>query len=148
MNRHRALLFLLCSAICFVSTSFAQLPQDSPVFKALQKADSQLFDEAFNGCRLDVLQRLLHPDMQFMHDQNGLQNREEFFKGFQESICQNPKGKPIRKLVEGSLVVYPLMNEGKLYGAVQMGQHNFYMAEPGKPLRFTKMENSLIPGFL
>jgi hypothetical protein len=61
MNRHRALLFLLCSAICFVSTSFAQLPQDSPVFKALQKADSQLFDEAFNGCRLDVLQRLLHP---------------------------------------------------------------------------------------
>lgn len=123
--------------ILLAKNSFAQAANDSNLFVELKKADSLLFNEGFNKCNIEVVQSLMHKDLQFMHDQNGLQNREEFFKGFEQSICSNENFKPIRKLVEGSLIVYPMMNEGKLYGAVQMGQHEFYIKEPNKELRFT-----------
>jgi CubicO group peptidase (beta-lactamase class C family) len=115
----------------------AQESTDSPIFNELKKTDSLVFEEGFNKCNFEVLQTLMHKDLQFLHDQNGTQNRDEFFKVFEESICSNPNGKPIRKLVDGSLVVYPLKNEGKLYGAIQMGMHEFYMVVPGKEPRFT-----------
>ncbi|MGV7105753.1 serine hydrolase [Flavobacterium sp. U410] len=123
--------------LLIVKNSSAQNNYNSDLFIELKKADSLLFNEGFNKCNIEVLQSLMHKDLQFMHDQNGLQNREEFFKGFEESICSNQNFKPIRKLVEGSLIVYPMMNEGKIYGAVQMGQHEFYIKEPNKELRFT-----------
>ena len=41
--------------------------------------------------------------------------------------------KPRRELVEGSLKVYLLKNNGVLYGAVQMGIHKFYAIEKDKP---------------
>ena len=130
---------LLFTIIVFliVKNSSAQNNYNSDLFIELKKADSLLFNEGFNKCNIEVLQSLMHKDLQFMYDQNGLQNREEFFKGFEESICSNQNFKPIRKLVEGSLIVYPMMNEGKIYGAVQMGQHEFYIKEPNKELRFT-----------
>ena len=120
-----------------VKLNHAQVNTDSHIFTELRKSDSLVFNEGFNKCNIEVLQEIMHPELQFLHDQNGVQNRDEFFKDFKESICSNPDGKPIRKLVEGSLVVYPLKNEGKLYGAIQMGMHEFYMVEPGKDPQFT-----------
>lgn len=125
------------AALFFSIVSFGQEKEDSALFIELKKADSLIFEEGFNKCNIQALRDAMHPDLQFMHDQNGLQTRDDFFKGFEESICSNPNYKPIRKLVNGSLMVYPLMNEGKLYGAIQMGIHEFYIAEPGKELRFT-----------
>lgn len=116
----------------------AQVAENSTLFRQLQTQDSILFEEGFNQCRLDVVSAMLDTGFEFYHDQNGLQGKAVFLKGFQESICENPKGKPIRKLVKGSLVVYPLYNEGQLYGAIQTGIHDFYLQEPGKPLRFTE----------
>lgn len=135
MSNH---LFIPAILLLFaVHYATAQESPDSPVFIELKKADSLVFEEGFNKCDLEVLKTIMHPDLQFMHDQNGIQNRAEFFNAFEESICSNPGGKPIRKLVEGSLTVYPLKNEGTLYGAIQMGMHEFYMTEPGKEPRFT-----------
>ncbi len=116
---------------------FAQESATSQLFIDLKKADSLVFEEGFNKCRLDVLQDIMHQDLQFLHDQNGSQNRDDFFHVFKESICSNPDAKPVRKLVEGSMIVYPLKNEGKLYGAIQMGMHEFYIVEPNKEPRFT-----------
>ena len=131
----RVLIIAFCLSI-YLSAS-GQLADNDPVYRELKKADSLLFDEGFNHCRLDIMQSIMHPDLQFIHDQNGIQNRSEFFRNFEESICSNPGAKPIRKLVKGSLKVYPLMNEGKIYGAIQTGIHEFYIAEPGKDLRYT-----------
>jgi CubicO group peptidase (beta-lactamase class C family) len=117
------------------------LPQEdttTTIYLELEKADSLVFDQGFNNCNFEILQALMHHDLQFLHDQNGSQNRDEFFKVFKESICSSPDAKPIRKLVAGSLIVYPLKNEGILYGAIQMGVHEFYIAEPDKELRFTE----------
>lgn len=116
----------------------AQVDEKSELFIELQKGDSLLFEEGFNKCDFSALEKVIDADFEFYHDQNGAQNREIFLKGFKESICSNPNYKPIRKLVKGSLVVYPLKNEGKIYGAIQMGIHDFYIAEPNKELRFTE----------
>ncbi len=110
---------------------------DPVLFEALKRADSQVFDEGFNHCNLALLEKVVHRDMQFLHDENGPLDREGFFKAFQESICSDPARKPIRKLVEGSVAVYPLRNNGGLYGAVQMGNHEFFIVEPGKEPRYT-----------
>ncbi len=50
------------------------------------------------------------------------------------NICSNNPQKPIRKLVEGSLEVFPLYNQGILYGAIQNGTHEFWIKEPNKEL--------------
>ena len=50
------------------------------------------------------------------------------------NICSSPNKKPIRKLVEGSMEVYPLYNNGELYGAIQNGTHEFYITDPEKEL--------------
>lgn len=120
-----------------MQTLLAQEPTDSPLFIALVQADSLVFERGFNHCDLEVLETVIHPDFEFFHDQNGRQDREGFFAAFRESICANADVKPIRKLVEGSLSVYPLSNNGVLYGAIQMGDHDFYLAEPEEELRLT-----------
>lgn len=129
---------LLASTLLLSQFTYGQESTTSPIFIELQKGDSLLFEEGFNKCNLSALDKILLPDFEFYHDQNGAQNREVFLNGFKESICSNPNLKPIRKLVKGSLVVYPLKNEGKIYGAIQMGVHDFYIAEPNKDLRFTE----------
>ena len=126
------------TALLFMKIALSQESTGSALFLELKKGDSLIFEEGFNKCNLAALDSIIHIDFEFYHDQNGIQDRATFLKGFKESICSNPKGKPIRKLVEGSLTVYPLKNEGQIYGAIQMGTHNFYMSEPGKELRFSE----------
>ncbi|RXM53320.1 MULTISPECIES: serine hydrolase domain-containing protein [unclassified Chryseobacterium] len=122
MKQLRLIIIILSS----ISTG-AQLNQKSELFITLQKKDSILFEKGFNTCDLDAIKNLVTSDFEFYHDQNGIQDKTIFLKNFKESICENPKGKPIRKLVKGSLTVFPLYNEGKLYGAIQSGIHDFYI---------------------
>jgi len=130
-------LVLVVVLLLFAPQIHAQLSTGSPIYIELKKADSLVFEEGFNKCNIEILQKIMHPDLEFLHDQNGMQNRDDFFRVFKESICSNPGGKPIRKLIEGSLIVYPLKNNGKIYGAIQMGMHEFYMVEPNKEPRYT-----------
>ena len=49
-------------------------------------------------------------------------------------ICrENNPSKSRRALVEGTLKVYPLYNNGILYGALQNGVHRFFESYQGKP---------------
>lgn len=115
----------------------AQVNQKSELFITLQKKDSILFEQGFNKCNLNAIVNLITYDFEFYHDQNGIQDKKTFLTNFNESICENPRGKPIRKLVKGSLRVFPLYNEGKLYGAIQSGIHDFYMIN-NREQRFTE----------
>ncbi len=133
----QARISIICLFVLAAIRCGAQVSDTSQIFIQLQKADSIVFEEGFNHCRIDLLEDIMDKDLQFLHDQNGPQSRAQFFQNFEESICSNPDVKPIRKLVDGSLVVYPLRNEGKVYGAIQMGKHEFYLVEPGKAPRFT-----------
>ena len=117
----------------------AQISKDSDLFIQLKKNDSLFFEEGFNKCNFEMLETYIPNDFEFYHDENGTQNKQQFFKAFRESICSNTERKPIRKIVEGSLQVFRLKNNGETYGAIQKGIHLFYIKEPNKELYLTNI---------
>jgi hypothetical protein len=96
--------------------------------------DSIVFEEGFNKCNLIALEKTLHSELEFYHDVGGFQEKEKFMVSMKNNICSNNSQKPIRKLTEGSLQVFPLYNQGILYGAIQNGTHEFWIKEPNKEL--------------
>ena len=86
--------------------------------KAITTLDKELFD-AYNNCDIGKLGTLVVDDLEFYHDKTGLAvGRQVFLDAIKNNIC----GKVTRKLVEGSLEVYPLHG----YGAVEIGVHRFH----------------------
>jgi CubicO group peptidase (beta-lactamase class C family) len=118
--------------ICASSLANAQVAKNSQLFLDLKKQDSVFFERAFNLCDMDYLVKAIHKDLLFFHDQSGIQTKADFLENTKKNICTNPNAKPIRKVDENSLDVFPLYNNGKLYGAIQSGVHSFYIREPNK----------------
>jgi CubicO group peptidase (beta-lactamase class C family) len=134
--------FCLLFTIIFIllsTSSNAQISKHSELFIELKKTDSLFFEEGFNKCNFEILETYIPSNFEFYHDENGTQNREQFLSAFRESICSNTERKPIRKVVEGSLEVFRLKNNGATYGAIQKGIHLFYIKEPNKELYLTNV---------
>jgi hypothetical protein len=123
-----AILFLF-----FAGSAKAQEAKTSELFLAMKKVDSTFFERGFNQCDMAFLEKAIHKDLIFYHDQGGIQNRQQFFENTKKNLCSTPDDKPIRKVVAKSLEVYPMYNNGVLYGVIQTGVHNFYRRRPGKP---------------
>ncbi|MCF6308475.1 MAG: nuclear transport factor 2 family protein [Flavobacteriaceae bacterium] len=117
-----------------ISSISAQVSEDNILFLQLKKMDSIVFEEGFNKCNLKDLEKTLHSEFEFYHDVGGFQEKEAFMVSMKNNICSNNSQKPIRKLVEDSLQVSPLYNQGILYGAIQNGTHEFWIKEPNKEL--------------
>ncbi|MBZ4037747.1 nuclear transport factor 2 family protein [Flavobacterium sp. 17A] len=126
-------LFLLGTSVGL----FAQVAKDSELFLKMKKHDSIFFAKSFNDCDIAFLEKAIHPDLVFYHDQGGIQNKKTFLENVRKNICSGGSQKPIRKVKSESLEVYPLYNEGKLYGVVQTGIHDFYLKEANKKDVFT-----------
>ncbi len=118
----------------------AQVEQNSELYQTLSKKDSLLFDATFgNNCDLEQLADLLSKDFEFYHDQSGMTpSKEVFIASVREGLCKLDY-KARRELVKGSLEVYPLHNNGKLYGAIQKGEHRFYAKYEGREERLTSI---------
>lgn len=114
------------------SLAQSQVDKTSELFISLKKQDSTFFERGFNRCDIEYLEKVIADDLKFYHDQSGFQDRKLFFENSQKYLCSGSDKKPIRKLQEGSLVVFPLYNNGVLYGAIQNGIHHFYLRETGK----------------
>lgn len=120
------------------SAAHAQESTESDLFKALKELDDILFERSFNRCEYSVLNDIVSDDFEFYHDSGGFENsKASFIQTVQKNICGNPAIKPIRKLVAGSLEVFPLYENGVLYGAIQRGEHEFFLRQEGVPLRHT-----------
>lgn len=110
------------------------------LFQQLKRMDSLLFEVCFNQCRLDELLPYVSEDLEFYHDQSGvMETRDQFMHSVRNNICANMNFKPIRQLNEGSLQIFPLFNQDKLYGVIQQGEHSFYIREPQKELYKTSV---------
>lgn len=123
-----SILTIICSSIW----ANAQVAHNSELFISLKKQDSTFFERAFNLCDFEYLNKAIHPNLLFFHDQSGIQTKAGFLRNTKENICSNPNMKPIRRVDESSLEVFPLYNNGQLYGAVQSGVHHFYIRQPQK----------------
>ncbi|WP_300434595.1 nuclear transport factor 2 family protein [Christiangramia sp.] len=127
--------FKILVALFAITSMSAQVDRESDLYKQLQSRDSLLFDLGFNQCKIGQFENFISEDLEFYHDQGGLStNKEDFLNAVKNNICANPDKKPIRKLVNESLQVFPLYENGELYGAIQKGIHDFYIKEPNKEL--------------
>ncbi|MBO6607105.1 nuclear transport factor 2 family protein [Psychroserpens sp.] len=107
---------------------------EQDVYIILKANDSLLFERSFNKCETQYLNQLIAEDFEFYHDISGVEtSKEAFIKSMKNGIC-NPDNttKSRRELVPGTLEVFPLKNNGKIYGALQNGVHKFYETTNGE----------------
>jgi len=107
----------------------AQVKDLSPISKNLYDSIAYLdsvFFNAFNIRNLDKLKTLLSENLEFYHDLGGVTNYNQNMDAFKRTF-ESDRGVR-RKLVEGTLEVYPI----KDYGAVETGIHRFYSTEKGQ----------------
>lgn len=126
------LIKILLAIITFLFSLFsnAQVAENSELFQTLKAKDSVIFERTFNRCEVEKLDAIIAKDFEFYHDIAGVENRNDFLKSVKQNICSNP-GNIRRDLVENSLEVYPLKNNGTLYGAIQKGKHTFKEKQNG-----------------
>lgn len=129
--------FLLGISILIAQVLMAQMDKKTPLFLELKAMDSLLFEVGFNECRLAEIKESISDDLIFYHDQSGIQDKALFFENISKYVCSDAAMKPIRKLVEEKLEVFPLYTNGTLYGAIQQGEHLFYIKEKDKAMRHT-----------
>ncbi len=131
---------LICIGIfwVFTGTIFSQdAGIDSKLlFDKLKEKDSLIFELGFNNCDTMQFRNLLSDDFEFYHDQNGLLESKEMFIQNIPNLCKMDY-KPIRVLVNNSLEVFPLFSNGRIYGAIQTGIHEFFGEKKGKPRYLT-----------
>ncbi len=124
----RHLIWLIVMLFSFF-LSRAQLNEGSQLFKTLKEKDSLLFDAAFNRCDTRAMEDMFTADFEFYHDKSGSTAGRDKFLGpvIEECSRRNPAdAQPAKRiLVDGSLQVFPLYDQGELYGAIQHGIHRF-----------------------
>ena len=123
----------ILAIIFFSQTLSAQNISESELVKVMMEKDSIIFQRGFNNCDIAALERSVSEKLEFYHDKGGITDgKTAFINSIRNNIC-SLKYKAIRKLVPGTMEIYPLYNNGKLYGAIQNGRHEFWALEPGKP---------------
>lgn len=120
---------IIILSLCLFFSAIAingQVEKSSELFKTLQENDRLLFEEGFNKCDISQFEKLISEDMEFYHDQSGIMtSKEQFMANTRNVLCKKGAKKNDRVLVKDSLQVFPLYDNGKLYGAIQIGIHRF-----------------------
>jgi hypothetical protein len=119
--------FLLATGI-----TTAQVSEDSELYQTVVNLDATYFN-AYNTCDLATQASMMSDELEFYHDQGGLNtSKSDIIKSIEKNIC----GKVTRELVAESLEVHEIPG----FGAVEIGYHKFYNnQEPdalSKPTRF------------
>ena len=126
-------LMFACSPVTHAQTGLPKyVPESKELYDTISRMDSLFFD-AYNTCKLDVMQAIIADSIEFYHDRGGLTtSKEGLLLGLKNNIC----GKVTRELLKGSIEVYPIPG----YGAVQMGAHRFHNNQepPNTPSRYSK----------
>lgn len=136
MKKISLLLTISCCAL-LMSTGFVpefnhERSIASPsLYDTIVALDTQ-WEDAYNNCKLDVMEELISEDLEFYHDRGGLlTSKQKLNEALKNNIC----GKVRRKLKEGSIEVYEI----KGYGAVEMGLHGFTnINHTGAPDHYSK----------
>jgi hypothetical protein len=91
-----------------------------------------MWEDAYNHCKMEVMEEIISEDLEFYHDQGGLlTSKQKLNEALKTNIC----GKVTRELKKGSIEVYAING----YGAVEMGMHGFHNSkEPGAQTHFAK----------
>ena len=105
-------------------------PNSGLLYSEIAHMDSLLFD-GFNSRNVDKMKVFFDPSLELYQDNIGVRNYKETVEAFSKLFKQD--NILTRKLVPGSMEVYPI----KGYGAIQTGMHTFSHIENGKPVAAT-----------
>lgn len=112
---------------------FSQEGKNSELYKTIMSKDSLLFNVGFNTCDMSQFENLFSDDLEFYHDKGGMSDKAVFIANFKKGLCGSTGTyKSRRYLVPNTTEIYPLYNRGVLYGAMQMGIHQFYEKSVGE----------------
>jgi Domain of unknown function (DUF4440) len=120
-----------------IHISSAAQNTEAELFNLLRAKDSLLFSVGFNKCDLSQFEKIVSTNFEFYHDKGGITpSKEKFLESIRTGLCKDPANyQSRRELVPGSLQVFPLSTNGKLYGAIQTGVHKFYEKAKDQPER-------------
>lgn len=90
--------------------------------------------KAFNACEVQKQTNMNTEDLEFYHDRGGFERgRASFAESVAKNICGRSDRRVRRAEVPGTVKLYPLRDNGKMYGAVISGEHYFYRVNIGQP---------------
>lgn len=127
MKTSPTILFLTITTVvsltAFTGKPFDAAPSTPPMslYDSIVAMDAK-WEDAYNKCKLDVMEEIISEDLEFYHDQGGLLTSK---KKLNEALKNNICGKVKRTLKKGSIEVYPING----FGAVEMGEHGFHPIE-------------------
>ncbi|MET0391877.1 MAG: nuclear transport factor 2 family protein, partial [Chitinophagaceae bacterium] len=126
-----SVLAIIALTIAFAPAAKAQSSPHTALYDTLARLDSALFSIAYT-CQPDKIVHFFTEDLEFYHDKGGvMRGRDAFLETLKKNFCGPQATRLRRELVPGSLQVYPM--DG--YGAIQTGEHRFYVTQNGQPER-------------
>lgn len=121
----------ICLIALMATPAWSQEAPAADLDARFAELDRQVFELGYNGCDLELMAELTSEGLEFYHDIGGITlGRTAFIDSIDRNIC-GPDYHVTRTLVDGSLVLHPLYDNGVLYGAVQSGEHMFSIVRPG-----------------
>ena len=129
----RLKVFLIGVLLFQFQIGFSQKEKNSELYKTIMSRDSLLFNIGFNTCDISQFENLYSDSFEFYHDKDGPSDKAVFLTNLKKGLCRSVETyKARRYLVPNSTEIYPLYQKGVLYGAIQMGIHQFYEKSAGK----------------
>lgn len=131
----------LCLALAALACSplhaAGPLETSSPLYQSIAALDQRLFASGFNDCNVQTLDALVAEDLEFFHDECGItRGKKAFVDSVKTNVC-NAGYHATRQLLPETMVLFPLKNNGQLYGVLQKGEHVFLAQEGDGPIRKT-----------
>jgi hypothetical protein len=127
------------TAICvatfaFMATAFAA-EQNADWEAQVRKTDDAYWHEFNFGSSVAVMSHL-SSDVEFYHDLGGTLLGYEALAKVNAGMDNN-KNRLRREIVPGTLRVFPLRRGPDIYGAIVMGEHDFFSTDSGKVIKKT-----------
>lgn len=123
---------LLLASCLLSATPMAALAAAADWESDVKKFDSDYW-AAYNRCDVNKMAGMKTKDFEFYHDVGGVtKGRDTFAAAIKAKLCSNPKLRVRREAVLDTIRVFPMRDQGKLYGALISGEHRFFNAEVGK----------------
>ncbi len=135
MSYRTVALLVPAMALVLTFTNFSMPPSTRLAGQTLYDtivAMDAMWEDAYDNCKMDVMEDIISEDLEFYHDQGGLMTSK---KKLNEALRNNICGKVTRELKAGSIEVYEI----KGWGAVEIGMHGFInKQEPNAALHYSK----------
>ena len=113
--------------LLYIFTSIKPLQAQDKSLQDLLTQKDKIFWKAYNECDIPGMAQFLAKDLEFYHDKGGVTlGSDALNEGMKKGLCSGEKNAIRREAVPGTVKIYPLFDNGELYGAIMTGEHLFY----------------------